>query len=453
MPVSLEQFAVLTNVGAVALVILIAAAAQRHFRKDIFKPWIWAHFWELISIGAELQAQALGRDPLIASYQVIACLLSLWFLVQTAMAARGRQLSRRTFALAVAPASALLVGALWAGASYVVVAASVVLPISFALIGLGITMYRHSDVDRRFTFTWLTLPLVLRGLFMYAFPFAAAAGVTWVFEALAAVLHAFAGLGMVLYLAKAGQDVVERQNQELRRLDALKNDFLSTVSHELRTPLTCIQSAAGLLVHERLDPDTAKSLAVLVEKNSRRLADMVNDLLDFTRMENGMYRIDRQEDELNATVLAAGEAFAAEAREKQLELRCTVPRDPVVATVDVSRLRQALENLIANALKFTPAGGRVEVWLEQADGTARIGVRDTGVGIPAAHQADIFDRFYQIDGTSTRPVGGAGLGLAIVKHIVEDGHGGRVELESAPDRGSTFTIVLPGVDTSAAIAG
>jgi hypothetical protein len=237
---------------------------------------------------------------------------------------------------------------------------------------------------------------------------------------------------------------LEEANERLQELDRLKNAFVSTVSHELRTPLTSIRGYAEFLEDGVAGPLSAGQAGFVAQimAGARRLETLVDDLLDFARLESGTFRLNREPLDLGAKVSEVIASFGPQAREKQLSLVARLPEAPLTLQADPGRIGQVLINLIGNALKFTPQGGRVTVSLGAEGDQARVGVRNTGPAIPAEHQGRLFERFYQVDSSNTRRAGGTGLGLSISKALVE-AHGGRIGLASAPEEGTTFWFSLP----------
>ena len=228
-----------------------------------------------------------------------------------------------------------------------------------------------------------------------------------------------------------------------RRVERLKSDFVSTVSHELRTPLAAIYGAAMTLSREDvvLNESQKSGLLHVVAGESERLARIVNDILLASRLDSGVAEVSigrADAAEIARGVLAAAEIHAPAATELNL-----VASDPVPAVAaDPDGLRQVLVNLVENAVKYSPAGGPVELALEQCDGRVRFSVRDEGLGIPAAEQGRIFEKFYRLDPNLSRGVGGTGLGLYICREILHR-MGSRIQLESEPGHGSTFSFELP----------
>jgi PAS domain S-box-containing protein len=221
-----------------------------------------------------------------------------------------------------------------------------------------------------------------------------------------------------------------------------KDDFLATVSHELRTPLTAILGWANLLRHSEVNPETLSRALDTIERNVKLQAQIVEDLLDVSRIVAGKMRLDLQPLALGSIVQAATEIIAPALHAKSMELHLELDSQVRVAG-DVTRLQQVVWNILSNAVKFSPRGGRLEVFCRRVDKHAQIVVKDEGPGIEPAFFPYVFERFRQADSTSTRKHGGLGLGLAIVRHLVEM-HGGTVRAEPpVPGEGATFVVELP----------
>ena len=226
-----------------------------------------------------------------------------------------------------------------------------------------------------------------------------------------------------------------------------KDEFLATVSHELRTPLNAILGWARLLRTGRLDPETFERAVASVERNAQAQAQLIDDLLDISRIITGKLRLNVQSVELPGVIEAAVDAIrpAAQAKDIRLQILLDSNLGPVLG--DPQRLQQVVWNLVSNAVKFTPKGGRVRVTLERIHSHAEIVVCDSGPGIGPEFLPYVFERFRQADPTITRAHGGLGLGLAIVRQLVEL-HGGQVEAQSDGEgRGATFTVKLPLIAT------
>jgi PAS domain S-box-containing protein len=244
----------------------------------------------------------------------------------------------------------------------------------------------------------------------------------------------------------------QRLYEEAQELHRVKDEFLATVSHELRTPLQAILGWAHLLQEADEDPQRRRRGLATIERNAKVQAQLVDDVLDASRLVEGTMQIEWRPVDLAALVRAVVEGFRPGATAKGLTLSVDIPTAPVVVGGDAARLQQVVGNVVANAFKFTPAGGRVAVRLSMEDGQAVLRVEDSGVGIVPEFLPYVFDRFRQADSSSTRAHGGLGLGLALVSHFVEL-HGGTVEAHSAgAGTGAVFTVRLRLMTAAAAAA-
>lgn len=241
-----------------------------------------------------------------------------------------------------------------------------------------------------------------------------------------------------------GAVVVLHEITDLRRLEQVRKDFVANVSHELRTPLTAIQGFAETLLTGALeDQKNNRHFVEVIRNHAARLSRLTDDLLKLSRIEAGKLDMDFQPVDLEALIGAAVESARGAASQKQLSLAVAdVPRNLPRILGDASLLREVMRNLLDNAIQYTPAGGSINVSAVGGKGLAVITVADTGIGIPQADQARIFERFYRVDAARSREVGGTGLGLAIAKHIVE-AHGGEIWVESTVAEGSQFHFSLP----------
>ncbi|MEO5987367.1 MAG: PAS domain S-box protein [Candidatus Eisenbacteria bacterium] len=258
--------------------------------------------------------------------------------------------------------------------------------------------------------------------------------------------------GNIIGASKTARDVTEREqllaSEQAARARAeeanrLKDEFLATVSHELRTPLNAILGWAQLLGGGSLDKEQSRHAIGVIERNALTQAQVIEDILDISRIITGKLRLNIQSLMPAAVIESALESIRPAADAKRVELRPLL--DPAAGPIsgDPSRLQQIVWNLLANALKFTGSGGRVEIRLERINSHIEIVVTDSGEGIAAEFLPYVFDRFRQADGSSSRDSSGLGLGLAIVRHLVEL-HGGRVNASSpGKGQGATFTVRLP----------
>ena len=236
----------------------------------------------------------------------------------------------------------------------------------------------------------------------------------------------------------------QTETEDAEQANHLKDEFLATVSHELRTPLSAILGWARMLRAKQLPPDRAEKGIATIERNASALAHIIDDLLDVSRIVAGTLRLAPQPVDLVAVAQAALDVVRPLAMTKNVQLTFS-PDLPAIETVsgDAERLQQVIWNLLANAIKFTPEGGRVEVFIAPSSVHLEVRVVDTGQGISPDFLPHVFERFRQADGATTRRHTGLGLGLAIVRQLVEL-HGGTVHAASeGVGRGATFTVRLP----------
>jgi len=240
---------------------------------------------------------------------------------------------------------------------------------------------------------------------------------------------------------------LERANQELRKIDEMKSEFVSVASHELRTPLSAIKNAVQLMLQGRtgkINENQAKFLS-LAERNINRLTSILNSLLDLSRIESGKISIKFEELDLRSSIEFILSSLKSQADGKSIQLKMETPGELPSVYGDREKIEQILTNLVGNAIKFTPEGGEISVSakpFKEEEHMVAISVRDSGIGIPGDQLDRIFEKFHQVEDSLRRSVTGTGLGLAITKGLVE-AHHGRIWVESEIGKGSTFTFTLP----------
>ncbi len=242
-----------------------------------------------------------------------------------------------------------------------------------------------------------------------------------------------------------------RSLTEERALEELKGEFIATVSHELRTPLAAIYGSAQTLMREdvELDETDKKRLLDVIAQESERLSRIADDILYAGNLDSGQFALAEQQIDLRALVQdVASEMRDCFASRENISIEFTVPDALEPVAGDADKLRQVLINLIDNAVKYSPGGGRIELAIEPREGGVRISVSDEGIGIAPLEQRRIFGKFYRVDPGLTRGVGGTGLGLYICRELVRRMEG-RLSVSSAEGKGSTFAVDLP-VATAAA---
>ena len=234
-------------------------------------------------------------------------------------------------------------------------------------------------------------------------------------------------------------------NRELAEANRTKDDFLATLSHELRTPLTSAFGWVQLLRGGSMDAVQQRRGLDIIDRNLRAQIKLIDDLLNVSHIAAGKIRLDLRQADALQIIRAAVDSIRVVAKEKRVDVRFSVRRSvhSVETAVDAARLQQVFSNLLTNAVKFTPSGGRIQVRLDRSDTRLIVRVSDTGEGIPAEFMPHVFERFRQADSSQSRRHGGLGIGLSLVRQLVEL-HGGTVQVESAgKGQGATFTVSLP----------
>ncbi len=250
-------------------------------------------------------------------------------------------------------------------------------------------------------------------------------------------------------LAEEGQTRSSAALTEARAASQLKDEFLATVSHELRNPLAPILTWTQLLRSGTLDAEKSARGLEVIERNVASLSQLIDDLVDVSRVNSGKFRLDVRQIDLLPVIRAAVESQRPASDAKQIRLQLVLDERAGMISGDSERMQQVMANLLSNAIKFTPKGRTVQVRLERADSHVEVSVADTGIGIEPSFLPHVFEPFQQATDGSMRRHGGLGLGLSIVRHIVEL-HGGEIHAASqGPDKGSTFTVKLPLLGTAA----
>ncbi|HYE15615.1 MAG TPA: ATP-binding protein [Pyrinomonadaceae bacterium] len=243
---------------------------------------------------------------------------------------------------------------------------------------------------------------------------------------------------------EASNRELNEANAKLRELSELKEEFLALTTHDLRSPLTVISGVINFFTSGRLGEMTPeqKNMVAMMERNTQNLIELVNDLLDASKLESGTMRLDTASIELPGLIEELREQMQPLAQEKEITLGESLPEDLPPLRADRAKLRRILVNLLSNAIKFTPRGGRVEVAAAREGDFARVSVTDTGVGIPQEDAGRLFDKYAQARSRATRSEKGTGLGLYITRQLVEL-HGGQISVRSEVGKGSTFTFTIP----------
>jgi signal transduction histidine kinase len=259
-----------------------------------------------------------------------------------------------------------------------------------------------------------------------------------------ALLSAFNSMTRALEL---GRRELLDQNERLRESEQHKRDLISMVSHEIRTPLASVVGFTSLLLEREFSPEEQRRYLEIVDQQARRLAGLAGDFLDVQLLEGGGLSFDYAPFDLVDLAREQARLFFSHTSSHTIDL--DVPDQPVVVNADRDRIAQVIDNLLSNAIKYSPGGGRVGLVLTSNQRVVQLSVTDEGMGIPAADRAHIFEKFFR--GTdAASAIGGTGLGLAVAREIVTS-HGGRIDVESEPGRGSTFTVRLPRISAPVSV--
>lgn len=232
---------------------------------------------------------------------------------------------------------------------------------------------------------------------------------------------------------------------EIQRLETVRRDFVANVSHELKTPVTAIRGLVETLIDDKqMDVVTKDRFLSKIKGQALRLSNLVADLLTLSRLESQktLPESEKEKFDLKKVIKTSKEAQQPSIESKKIQLQIDLPKEPVLVTGDFEALRQSVDNLLGNAVKYTTEEGSITVGLKIEGKEAVIFVKDTGMGIEPQHLDRIFERFYRVDKARSRELGGTGLGLSIVKHVAMS-HSGSVSVDSTPGAGSIFRIHLP----------
>lgn len=251
------------------------------------------------------------------------------------------------------------------------------------------------------------------------------------------------GVPIMLHNRLEGAILVFHDITELRRLEKIRQDFVANVSHELRTPISSIKGYAETLLEGAIeDKDNAKEFIGIIYQDSNRLASLINDLLDLSKIESGKLQMSFAELDPVLLIKKAVTVIDNQAKAKSIALQIDIPQSLPKIKADETRFSQVMINLLDNAIKYSSEGGTATISAKVADNTLQIDISDTGIGISEKDLPRIFERFYRVDKARSRELGGTGLGLSIVKHIVS-AHGGHVWVKSELGSGSTFSFTIP----------
>jgi signal transduction histidine kinase len=237
----------------------------------------------------------------------------------------------------------------------------------------------------------------------------------------------------------------QRANEELKRIDRTKDEFLSIVTHDLKTPLVSVLGYVGLLLDERGGKLSGKQRIYLqnIKRQSDKVQTMVDSILDYTRVELGKIKIAPEEFSINSQIFELLEDIMPQADQKKIAVEADLPPEQIMVNADKGMIGRVIANLLGNAIQYTPQGGKIEISLRREDDFVQLKVRDNGIGIPPEHIPRLFDKFFVVEQAKARERRSLGLGLHISKEFIQ-AHGGEIRVESpGKGKGSTFIFTLP----------
>lgn len=442
---TLSQVASLFNVSSVFVVLLISTWVSRRYSRPFFDQWVLAYLVGALLMTLELVSGLADHPVMLTVIELGLIPTTAWFYFQTGNHLRGKPLGLRAYALIAGLLFVVGAGLLLTTHAAPVALAPSLTALTLALIYVGVMIIRHLRMTVSPQGSWaLGLSVIILGALPLTYPVFKPLHLDWVGFWISGVLHMLVGSGMIVFLLEDFSDQLKQQNQKLLELDELKSHFVSTVSHELRTPLTSIVGYLELLEdgvggHLSL---TQRGYIETMRTSADHLSGLVDSILDSMRLQRGALTVRLEPVDLYPVIETTLDTLFALAERGELRLESSLAEALPEVLADGTRVIQVLNNLVGNAIKFTPAGGRVIIAAVRAGDFVRIDVTDTGIGIASDQIERIFEPFIQVDATLTRNYGGTGLGLAIVRDMVTEMHG-TVGCTSQPGVGSTFWFTLP----------
>lgn len=441
---STEQLCTLFNIVGVLVPVCFSIGIAQFHQEPYFRSWTISYALLFLVLALEVFTQANGHPLFPTVIEVGMYLVSGWYCLKMGDELMGRA---RTGWPEIVLGAAMLVAYL-AGTLAGLPFDQAFMPTIFFYIAtqiiLGVHMVRSPERLARAK-VWMGSLVIATGLWVLAYPILVHAGYVSAGFVISGVLHLVLGMGMMLFLLSDIAFRLQRHNDELKVVERLQGEFIGNMNHEFRTPLNAIRAAAWFLASsaeaERLSERQRETVGI-VATNVERVIGLVNDVLDYSKIESGTMTYEHNVTDLNALLDKVVGSLSQLFETKGIELALELPDEAVIADVDARRIEQVVANLLSNALKFTRRGGHVSTRLAVQQENARIEVCDSGVGIAPENLERVFTKFYQVDGSTTRKAGGTGLGLSICKAIIEDGHKGRIWAERA-EVGVTFVATIP----------
>lgn len=476
--ITVLQLAGLFTVFGAVLVLALSVVTHRLQPTPFFRSWVISYAWALPLCTCTAAFTFFGPQWWIMAVMTFSSSMVCWWQLHMAAGLRNRPYPGVRTALGLS--ALFLVGqVLWFnGAGFDVSVTPGALTLLGVHLWLGRAMLQAGRTPQYKGLSWLGWPIILHGAWLLTYPVAVGSSVHWLMHSIDTWLGISVGIGMAMYVMLRTNHLLEVQNQhlataqselsaaqaerdrlqkqeilQLQEADRLKQEFLNVASHELRTPLTAITGYAEFLEDspaDSLGPEQ-REYVIQIRKGAERLRAITSDMLDLARAEAGSFKLALARTDLGQLLRDEVASLRPEAQLRGVTLSVEAEA-PIEAMLDFQRVSQVVLNLAANALEFTPVGGSVRLVASDRGDRARVDVIDTGIGIPAVNLPHLFEKFYQVQSGHTRSHGGTGLGLAICRTLVE-AHGGHIDVESEPGRGSTFWFELPknGPPTAAAV--
>jgi signal transduction histidine kinase len=438
----LEQICTILNLFGVLVPVGFSIGMAIPYKQAYFRYWTIAYTLLFVSLTIEFVTGQSGHRLLPTSIQALAYLASGWYSLRMADAIALKSGAGKLSLALAGGMLVLYIGGTLAGLPFEKAFVPGVLYYIGTQMILGWAVTKNPGSAKKAKF-WLGGLVAATGLWVLAYLPLVHTSYLWVGFGVSALLHLLLGMGMMLYLLSDIAFRLEKHNEELKSVDRLQADFIGTMSHEFRTPLSAMKVATWLLSTTEKDrlSERGRDTVDILTDNVERFIGLVNDLLDYSKLESGTMSYEYEAIDLGNVVADGARSLIHLFEEKAIYLEIVVPDHQVTVDADSRRIEQVVINLLSNALKFTPNGGRVTVHVTEGEAEARMEVTDSGIGIAPENLRRVFNKFYQVNGTSTRKFGGSGLGLSICKAIVEDGHRGRIWVQSG-DVGATFVVTL-----------
>ncbi|HBN10140.1 MAG TPA: hypothetical protein DD435_16370 [Cyanobacteria bacterium UBA8530] len=430
------------NIGAIAMVMLMSFIVSRKYSLPFFSSWLKGYIATFLVVTTFLLFP-VDRDPFFGLLGHLWILLVAGFFFQTGFLLQEKSPKKSVWVILTEVFSLCIALVLTGHAPREVLVLPFLCSCASSIFLGYLFLFRVKLFNRLTSALWLGIPLILVYTSSLFYPFLPNDAL-WIGYALATALHLLIGTGMILFLLEKNRErfiqLSEEKIETLKEADRIKEEFLAVIGHEMKTPLNAIQGFASILddgVLGAINERQQQALSRILD-GSKNLLELINNILDATRMKSENFAIDREEVYFPETVEEVLKLFEPQVKEKGIELKADLDV-PTKVSIDERKILQVLNNLVSNAVKFTPKGGQITIKSFTEDGQLVTEVIDTGIEIAFEDLYELFLPFKQVDMSSTRKHGGAGLGLYIAKNIVE----AHIGVKSEPGKGSNFWFRIP----------